>query len=83
MADYMASLEPAMGSRKSQLLLLRVFKGEEAADNVAVLMGVEPQWLEAAFAEIDSSWGSFDNYVTNGLQLSPADVQRLRDNLLE
>jgi len=79
----MASLEPAMGSRKSQLLLLRVFKGEEAADNVAVLMGVEPQWLEAAFAEIDSSWGSFDNYVTNGLQLSPADVRRLRDNLLE
>lgn len=83
MSDYMASLEPAMASRKRQLRLLRVFKGEETADNIEVLMGVEPDWLEAAFAEIDNSWGSFDNYVTNGLQLSPADVQRLRDNLLE
>lgn len=83
MSDYMASLEPAMASRKRQLMLLRVFKGEETADNIEVLMGVEPDWLEAGFAEIDNSWGSFDNYVTNGLQLSPADVQRLRDNLLE
>jgi len=83
MQDYMASREHALEARKSQLLLLRVFKGEEAADKLAIMMGVEEAWLNAAFEEIDAQWGSFDNYVSQGLQLSSADIQRLRDSLLE
>jgi len=83
MQDYMASREHALEARKSQLLLLRVFKGEEAADKLAIMMGVEQAWLNAAFEEIDAQWGSFDNYVSQGLLLSSADIQRLRDNLLE
>ncbi len=70
MQDYMASRQHALEARKSQLLLLRVFKGEEAADKLAVLLGVEEAWLNAAFAQIDASWGSFDNYVREGLGLS-------------
>ena len=81
--DYMASKEHALAARRSQLLLLRLFKGEEAADKLAIMMGVEQAWLEAAFAEIDARWGSFDNYVSAGLELSSADVARLRSNLLE
>ena len=69
--------------RQNQLLMLRVFKGEDVAEKIAVLLGVEQQWLEAGFEEIDETWGSFDNYVSNGLQLSAADIQRLRDILLE
>ena len=83
MQDYMASREHALEARKSQLLLLRVFKGEEAADKLAIMMGVEEAWLNAAFEEIDAQWGSFDNYVSQGLLLSSADIQRLRKNLLE
>ena len=83
MQDYMASKEHALEARRSQLLLLRVFKGEEAADKLAIMMGVEQAWLEAAFAEIDARWGSFDNYVSEGLGLSSSDVARLRSNLLE
>ena len=83
MQDYMASREHALEARKSQLLLLRVFKGEEAADKLAIMMGVEQAWLNAAFEEIDAQWGSFDNYVSQGLLLSSADIQRLRKNLLE
>ena len=83
MQDYMASREHALEARKSQLLLLRVFKGEEAADKLAIMMGVEEAWLNAAFDEIDAQWGSFDNYVSQGLLLSSADIQRLRKNLLE
>jgi protein-tyrosine phosphatase len=83
MQDYLASREHALAARRSQLLLLRVFKGEEAADKLAVMMGVEEAWLEAAFEEIDARWGSFDNYVSEGLELSSADVARLRNNLLE
>jgi protein-tyrosine phosphatase len=81
--DYMASKQPALDARSKQLLMLRLFKGEDTADKIAVLLGVEKDWLEAGFEEIDATWGSFDNYVTNGLQLSAADIQRLRDNLLE
>lgn len=83
MQDYMASRQPALQGRKNQLLMLRLFKGEETADRIAALLGVEEAWLEAGFEEIDATWGNFDNYVANGLQLSAADVQRLRDNLLQ
>lgn len=83
MRDYMASKQHALQARKSQLMLLRLFKGEEAADKLAVMMGVEEAWLEAAFDEIDSHWGSFDNYVTMGLELNAADINRLQGNLLQ
>ncbi len=83
MQDYLASREPALESRRKQLLMLRLFEGEETADKIAVMLGVERAWLEAAFEQIDNTWGSFDNYVAQGLQLSSADVQRLRANLLE
>ena len=83
MQDYMASGENALAGRQSQLLLLRVFKGEQAADKLAVMMGVEEAWLHAAFEEIDARWGDFDNYVSQGLELQPADIARLRQSLLE
>ena len=83
MQDYMASRAPALASRKGQLRVLELFKGEEAASKLAILMGVEEAWLEAGFAQIDATWGSFDNYVETGLQLNAADIRRLRDNLLE
>jgi len=82
MQDYLASKQSALEDRKSQLLLLRVFKGEEAADKLAVLMGVEASWLDAAFEQIDTSWGSFDNYVHEGLGLSDEDIARLQATLL-
>ena len=81
--DYMASNEPALEARSNQLRMLKLFKGEETAEKIAVLMGVEEAWLAAGFEEIDATWGNFDKYVANGLQLSAADIQRLRDNLLE
>ena len=52
-------------------------------DSIKVLMGVDPSYLAAAFAAIENRYGSFDNYVTQGLKLTPSDVQSLRDRLLE
>jgi len=82
MQDYMASRQHALDARKSQLLLLRVFKGEEAADKMAMLMGVEEIWLNAAFEQIDAVWGSFDNYVRDGLGLSATEIEQLQNSLL-
>jgi len=82
MQDYMASKQHALAERQTQLRLLRLFKGREAADKLTVLMGVEEAWLRAAFDEIDATWGSFDDYVRDGLDLSDEDVAQLRDTLL-
>ena len=81
--DYMASREPALEARNRQMVMLRLFKGEETADKISELLGVEEAWLAAAFEEIDATWGSFDNYVAQGLQLNATDIQKLRDTLLE
>lgn len=83
MQDYLRSREPAVAARSRELWLLRLFQGEQAADKLRVLLGVEPAWLEAAFAQIDEDWGSFDNYLAEGLGLSAADLQQLRTTLLE
>ncbi|MEM9256869.1 MAG: tyrosine-protein phosphatase [Pseudomonadota bacterium] len=83
MRDYMASKEPSVESRQGMLLMLRILQGEETAAKLERLMGVEEDWLAAAFDEIDQRWGGFDNYVSEGLGLSDDDVERLRDSLLE
>ncbi len=82
MQDYMASKQHALRARESQIMLLRLFKGEEAADKVSIMLGVEEDWLAAGFKQIDDTWGSFDDYVHRGLQLSDADIARLRATLL-
>lgn len=82
MADYLASRDLSVAARRTDLLLLRLFKGSEAADKVRVMLGVEESWLQAAFSEIDAHWGSFDRYLSEGLQLSADDIDRLRNNLL-
>ena len=83
MADYMESKNYALAGRKNEIRLLRLFKGAEAADKISIMMGVEEAWLTAAFDEIDKRWGSFDNYVTEGLHLSPEDIAQLKSTLLE
>lgn len=80
--DYMLSKEHSLASRRNELRLLRIFKGDEAADKLEVIMGVEEAWIEAAFTTIDERWGSFDNYVREGLGLIEEDIARLRTNLL-
>ena len=83
LGDYMESKAHALEGRKNDMRLLRLFKGDEAADKLTVMLGVEEAWLNAAFDEIDRQWGGFDNYVATGLQLSLSDVERLRSTLLE
>jgi protein-tyrosine phosphatase len=82
-ADYMVSKEYALAGRKNEIRMLRLFKGDEAADKLTIMMGVDESWLQAAFDEINRQWGDFDNYVHSGLQLSPDDIAQLKITLLE
>lgn len=81
--DYALSKEYSLAARKKELMMLRLFKGDEAADKLAVILGVEKPWLEAAFDEIDQQHGSFDTYTKQALGLEPADIEQLRNALLE
>jgi protein-tyrosine phosphatase len=53
-----------------------------SADQVRPLLGVEAQYLQAAFDTIDQQYGSMDNYLLTGLGITPAIRQKLRANLL-
>lgn len=83
MRDYMASADNALASRRNELRLLGLFKGEEAVAKLTILMGVNEAWLQAGFDAIDQQWGSFEAYVRDGLGLSDGDIEALRSTLLE
>ncbi|WP_228002017.1 tyrosine-protein phosphatase [Nocardia australiensis] len=46
------------------------------------LNSVQQPWLDAAFDQADQTYGSFDNYVRDGLKLSATDVAALKAKLL-
>ncbi|MFI9511184.1 tyrosine-protein phosphatase [Nocardia sp. NPDC052566] len=46
------------------------------------LNGVQSQWLDASFEQADATYGSFDNYVRDGLKLTDADIAALKTKLL-
>ncbi|MFF5076403.1 tyrosine-protein phosphatase [Actinoplanes sp. NPDC000266] len=43
---------------------------------------VEVSWLRAAFAQVNYIYGSFDNYLRQGLRLTDADIAAIRSRLL-
>ncbi|MGD8502703.1 MAG: tyrosine-protein phosphatase [Syntrophobacterales bacterium] len=50
---------------------------------VRALLEVRPEYLEAAFAAIDEHYGSFENYLDEGLGIDEPTLQRLRKALLD
>jgi protein-tyrosine phosphatase len=50
---------------------------------VKVLWGVQPDFLQAAFDEIDAQWGGLDAYLRTGLGLGSAERARLRELYLQ
>jgi protein-tyrosine phosphatase len=83
MADYMLSRQYSLAAHETDLLLLKLFKSDEAADVVRQLMGVEEHWLQTAFDTIEEDYGSFERYLLVGLGLGDEDIAQLRAQLLE
>ena len=48
-----------------------------------VLWRVQPEFLQAALAEVDAGYGSMDAYLRDGLHLGPAQRERLRSLYLQ
>ncbi len=84
--DYLLSNKAQEQSYKYEITyaLYWVMENKQVASELVRLMGsVEKPWLEAAFAEIDKDYGSFDAYVHDFLGLSEADISKLKSVLLE
>lgn len=82
-ADYLRSNGYSLATRRGELLLLRLLKGPKVTALVRTMLGVEAAYLQAAFAAIDRTYGSFEAYVRDGLGLGEGEIARLRDALLE
>jgi len=58
----------------------------DAGGDISLLepvIGVRTEYLDAAFNEMTTTFGSFDNYLSTGLGIDTAGLQRLRDRLVE
>ena len=64
-----------------QIRLASFFQAD--TDNIRQLLGVEERYIVAAFDAIESEWGSFDRYVSEGLGISAEEIARLRSIYLE
>ncbi len=51
-------------------------------EDVQPMTRVRADYLDLSFSHIDDLYGSFDNYVVNGLKLSGATVESLRNRML-
>ncbi|MDV9199632.1 tyrosine-protein phosphatase [Streptomyces sp. Wh19] len=69
----------------------RVQRSDTSADAMSAevmellnpLFGAHAEFLAAAFATIEETWGSTDRYFSEGLKLTPETRDRLRDRLLD
>ncbi len=63
--------------------LTSMFPPQTSRDAIDMLMSAKPQFLEAAFAVIDRTYGSIDAYLERELSLTAARREHLRDLLTQ
>ncbi|MQY21820.1 tyrosine-protein phosphatase [Nocardia macrotermitis] len=82
-ADYLATNDYVWPSY--QAWITRAAESGKIRDPAAMreLLYQDPSYLSAAFTTLESTYGTFDNYLTNGLDFGPEDLERLRAALLE
>jgi protein-tyrosine phosphatase len=91
MQDYLLSNETMKASNDKTIAQVRTIVAgvkkvpEDQVDmtNLERLLGVEAEYLQAAFDAVDAKYGSFDGYLTDGLGLTEAEITAFRDNMLE
>ncbi|MGU3586561.1 tyrosine-protein phosphatase [Rhodococcus sp. C26F] len=83
MRDYMLTNEYSKATIGTKATAASESSGPEAGAAMRALYSVSPEYLEAAFEEVDAVFGSFDNYVKSGLGLDDHDVAVLRSKIVE
>jgi protein-tyrosine phosphatase len=83
MDDYLLSNQYFHSSHRWNLAVLQILRGKQFANVINDFMMVRAADLSTAFDTIDRDFGSFENYVCNGLGLSNDDIERLKLLYLE
>jgi protein-tyrosine phosphatase len=52
-------------------------------DGLRALIDVRPEFLQAAFDAVTETYGDVATYLTEGLGLTPEDLEAFRDEMLE
>jgi len=88
MQDYLLTNQYLLGPdsiESTSADLQRIFGLAEPLDTATVktIMTAKPETLEATFDNITKTYGSFDNYLREGLKISESELAALRQHLLE
>ncbi|WP_246102431.1 tyrosine-protein phosphatase [Streptomyces piniterrae] len=81
-ADYLKSNDPSRRYKIRRSDNSAAGMSQEVMELLSPLFGAHTEYLDAAFDAIDETWGSTENYLTEGLRLTPATRERLRTQLL-
>lgn len=82
MANYLATNDYTEQRVAATAEKIREAKGDEAADSMEVLLGVQPSFLRAGLDAMNEQYGDIDSYLTDGLGLDDDTVTALKDKLV-
>ncbi|MGF6370277.1 protein-tyrosine phosphatase [Paraburkholderia sp. RAU6.4a] len=82
MQDYLLSNVYLAPSIAAQTTTLRAQEGAAIATARAPLLDVDENYLQAGFDQVQASYGTMASYLTQGLGLSTATVDALRNRLV-
>ncbi|MFK0100830.1 tyrosine-protein phosphatase [Streptomyces sp. NPDC091040] len=82
-ADYLKSNDAHRRYRIRRSDTSATGMSPEVLELLNPLFGAQPDYLAAAFSAIDETWGGTDRYLTDGLKLTPATREQLRERLLD
>lgn len=84
MEDYLlTNTNLAVNAQARYEDMKRRTKATASFENLKPILGVHEDYLITAFATIDADYGSFDDYLRQGLQLSDAQIDAMRAHYLE
>lgn len=81
-ADYLKSNDAHRRYRVRRSDTSAAGMSPEVMELLSPLFGAHSDYLAAAFATIDETWGSTDRYLAEGLKVTPETRERLRERLL-
>ena len=76
--DYLLSNKYYFQPLRRNLILIALTKGQKIASVVGGFLEVKTAYLETAFNMIDQQYGSFDEYVRQGLDLTREQIEHLQ-----
>lgn len=81
--DYLCSNELTESLQEVILAAMQARQPALDIESVRPVLQVRPEYLDAAYGEVDRVYGSFDRYLHDGLGVTDDIVAALRDEMLE